>query len=594
MRKEELKKLVISKIFTKNEQKFINEKELDRIIFKVFSNEQDMDFIYNILEDNNVKIKKSTSYDEENMSMNSIIKAYLNEISKYPLLTKEEEYYYSKLAQQGDQKAFEIMNNCNLRLVVSIAKKYVNRSSLDFEDLIQEGNIGLMKAINKFDPDKGNKFSTYATFWIKQNITRAMYDNGKTIRIPVHEQEKLNKIKLINETSFSKLGRNMTMRELIITYYSNYSSMKDLITKNNINENVDSCINVIPEFLKENVNLDEISKKHSISIIKLRKLSDVINREIKMTEESFTRENILSLHVPINNEDDNSLLENFVEDKNTNLSLVVESSLSVEEIKKEIINTLSKEDSYDSEGNCIIGSRKFTYSQQQQISKFYTEVVKICRKNNIDELTNQLVEENEEFYNIKILNDEMNKINYYYEFKTKYEDIKNKYLDRLEAILKINNIDTDYIKLCKQQLLKRLKSDNINDIINSNPKFINLVDIQNNLFSDIIYILQANCNIKIDYLLEFCKFHNIVNNPKNVNNIFCSVSNNKTFEQNYEMYLTAYKEIRNIDVLVRRLGLNDRIYTLEEIGEIYGCTRERVRQLETKGLRLVKNKIKKI
>lgn len=590
MKKEELKELVMSKVSDKDGEKFIKESDLDKIIYKISLNEQDMISLYQILEENNIDTKED-NYNQ-NAPLTSTVRTYLNEIAKYPLLTKEEEYHYSKLAQQGDQKAFEIMNNCNLKLVVSIAKKYVNRSSLDFEDLIQEGNIGLIKAINKFDPEKGNKFSTYATIWIKQNITRAMYDNGKNIRIPVHEQEKLNKIKYINEAGFAKLGRNMTMRELIIAYYSNYSPMKDLLFKNNMDVDVDSFLNVITEFLNEKINLDDVSKKYLISIDNLKKFSNILEREIKTTEMAFTRENVLSLQVSISNEDDSSPLENFIEDQSSIFSLAIDSKIFVERVMEELKNDLSKEDSYDADGNRIVGSRKLTPKQREAVLKFYIEVNKKCQQNNIDSLTDKLIEENPDFEDIKLLNEEMNKINYYHEVKEKIESIKDNYINRLEQILNKNKLAKEYINLCKQKLSQEVKIENIDNIINDNPNCIDLVEIKNDLFRNIIYVLQDKCHIKTDYLLEMCKYHNIINNHLSPYRIFYPKENKKTFEQNYKTYFGAFKEIRNIDILSKRLELDGNTHTLEEIGKFYCCTRERIRQIESKNLELLNRKIK--
>ena len=124
--------------------------------------------------------------------MNSV-QAYLKEIGAYELLSFEEEVKLAKKMKEGDLEAQQLLTNSNLRLVVSIAKSYTNRG-LGFMDIIQEGNLGLMKAVEKFDYTKGFKFSTYATWWIKQYIQRALANNSRTIRIPVHMVETMNRI----------------------------------------------------------------------------------------------------------------------------------------------------------------------------------------------------------------------------------------------------------------------------------------------------------------------------------------------------------------------------------------------------------------
>ncbi len=141
------------------------------------------------------------------------IRSYLHEIGKIPLLTGAEEVILAKRIEEGDSEAKQLLITANLRLVVSIAKKYAKRG-LELLDLIQEGNIGLMRAVEKFDYHKGFKFSTYATWWIRQAITRAIADQARTIRIPVHMIETINKFNKVQTVLTSKLGRKPTQEEI--------------------------------------------------------------------------------------------------------------------------------------------------------------------------------------------------------------------------------------------------------------------------------------------------------------------------------------------------------------------------------------------
>ncbi len=141
------------------------------------------------------------------------LRSYLQEIGSIPLLTAEEEVILAKRIKAGDKKAAQLLTLANLRLVVSVAKKYA-RSGLDFLDLIQEGNIGLMKAVEKFDYRRGFKFSTYATWWIRQSITRAIADQGRTVRLPVHMYETINRMRKVKNELTTKLGRPPTNKEL--------------------------------------------------------------------------------------------------------------------------------------------------------------------------------------------------------------------------------------------------------------------------------------------------------------------------------------------------------------------------------------------
>jgi RNA polymerase primary sigma factor len=141
------------------------------------------------------------------------VRLYLREIGKIPLLNSEEELALAQRVVAGEKKAKDKMAEANMRLVVSIAKRYSGRG-LDFLDLIQEGNTGLLRAVEKFDPDKGFKFSTYATWWIRQAITRAIADQARTIRIPVHMVETINKLLRTQRRMTQELNREPTIEEL--------------------------------------------------------------------------------------------------------------------------------------------------------------------------------------------------------------------------------------------------------------------------------------------------------------------------------------------------------------------------------------------
>lgn len=149
----------------------------------------------------------------EVMSLNDPVRMYLKEIGKISLLTPEEELVLAERMAQGDEKAKQHMVEANLRLVVSIAKRYVGRG-LPFLDLIQEGNLGLIKAVEKFDYTKGYKFSTYATWWVRQAITRAIADHARTIRIPVHMVETINRVSRASHELVQDLGREPTAWEI--------------------------------------------------------------------------------------------------------------------------------------------------------------------------------------------------------------------------------------------------------------------------------------------------------------------------------------------------------------------------------------------
>ena len=161
----------------------------------------------------NIQLEDIETMNFEGINVDDPVRMYLREIGKIPLLTFNEEYELAKLAMDGDEEAKQRLSESNLRLVVSIAKKYVGRGML-FLDLIQEGNMGLIKALEKFDYTKGYKFSTYATWWIRQAITRAIADQARTIRIPVHMVETINKLIRTSRHLLQQLGREPTPEEI--------------------------------------------------------------------------------------------------------------------------------------------------------------------------------------------------------------------------------------------------------------------------------------------------------------------------------------------------------------------------------------------
>ena len=176
--------------------------------------ETDDDFNENVVEHIDPNLESEIDMlSMDSVKINDPVKMYLKQIGCYKLLTQEEEVELAKRIQQGDQRAKNKLTQANLRLVVSIAKHYVGRGML-FLDLIQEGNLGLIKAVEKFDYTKGFKFSTYATWWIKQAITRAIADQARTIRIPVHMVETINKITRIQRQLVQEKGREPTAEEI--------------------------------------------------------------------------------------------------------------------------------------------------------------------------------------------------------------------------------------------------------------------------------------------------------------------------------------------------------------------------------------------
>jgi RNA polymerase primary sigma factor len=198
----------------------------------------EIDELYQTLEDMDIDIIEDKNDEKENkkdkastpkiVNVGDPVKMYLKEIGKVPLLTRDEEVELAKMIELGDEAAKRKLAEANLRLVVSIAKKYIGRG-MSFLDLIQEGNLGLMKAVEKFDYTKGYKFSTYATWWIRQAITRAIADQGRTIRIPVHMIESINKLVRVQRQLVQGLGREPFPEEIAEHMNMDVEKVRDIM-----------------------------------------------------------------------------------------------------------------------------------------------------------------------------------------------------------------------------------------------------------------------------------------------------------------------------------------------------------------------------
>lgn len=222
--KEERKKVEIDKIIDAfKDKKAIPDDELLNRMDRLELNAKELDEVYEILTKNGIRVINVAQEEKINdqmlqkimseVNVDDSVKMYLKDIGRVPLLTAKEELFLAEKMSEGDLEAKKQLINANLRLVVSIAKRYVGRG-MQFLDLIQEGNLGLMKAVEKFDYKKGFKFSTYATWWIRQAITRSLADQARTIRIPVHMVETINKLTKIKRALLQKYGREPTQAEV--------------------------------------------------------------------------------------------------------------------------------------------------------------------------------------------------------------------------------------------------------------------------------------------------------------------------------------------------------------------------------------------
>ena len=219
--KDLLLKAQVEKLIAQGKVKgTIPEEEIVAKLEKIDVTAEDIEAVYQAIAAEGIEIVSAVSEKDSNMdkiltevNVDDAVKLYLRDIGSYALLSVEEERALAKAMSEGDAEAKRRLSEANLRLVVSIAKKYVGRG-MAFLDLIQEGNLGLMKAVEKFDYTKGFKFSTYATWWIRQAITRAIADQARTIRLPVHMVETINKTARATRYLTQILGRDPTAEEI--------------------------------------------------------------------------------------------------------------------------------------------------------------------------------------------------------------------------------------------------------------------------------------------------------------------------------------------------------------------------------------------
>ena len=212
---------ILKQIIAEYRQKgSISTNTLCDILEKIDTSPDQIDYIYKSIGEAGIQIVDEDERDRElfeqalrDIGLDDPVKMYLKDIGRVPLLSVDEEIELARKMQDGDEAAKKRLSEANLRLVVSIAKRYVGRGML-FLDLIQEGNLGLMKAVEKFDYQKGFKFSTYATWWIRQAITRAIADQARTIRIPVHMVETINRLTRASRVLLQQLGREPTPDEI--------------------------------------------------------------------------------------------------------------------------------------------------------------------------------------------------------------------------------------------------------------------------------------------------------------------------------------------------------------------------------------------
>ena len=269
---------IIEKAYKNNKKIEIEE------ILKLDLKDEELEVVIESLKVAGIEIEEEKEEEIEINITDDAVKDYLKQIGKFPLLSPEEEQEIGKRILNGDKKAKQTLTNSNLRLVVSVAKRYVSKG-MSFEDLLQEGILGLIKAVDKFDVEKGFKFSTYATWWIRQAVTRAIADHSRTIRIPVHANEVINSIKKYETTYETKTGIEPTEQEIseslgysiekIREYKRAAQDVISLETPVGVAEDQDSTL---MEFIADEENIEE----NVIQKMSFERIQDVVR--VRLTE----------------------------------------------------------------------------------------------------------------------------------------------------------------------------------------------------------------------------------------------------------------------------------------------------------------------
>ena len=541
------------------------------------------------------------------------LEIYLKEIGKYNILTPEEEYNLAILAQKGDLEAKNQLLLHNLKLVVSIASKNIS-SCVSLEDKIQEGNLGLITAIEKFDPTKGYKFSTYATWWIKQKITRSIGEQGNIIRKPVNYQEKKRKVNKYIEKIEKNKNITPSYEEIAKATGLNVSNVKLVLSLEKESISLNSTVGEEKDSKLEDFIADDCNYVLDLENEYLKK---IINNEIKNT---FLKINDLD-------EEEIEVLTEFGKkmnkiknDYNKNKS-DIKNMNSQSLFYKKALNELSKlKRNIRFKMSCSNYKYKSDEEFEQEIKeidlviKYFSDYItgnrtiysddllsllKSLKENNIDEYNIYIKELNDVSYeylekinlfekntNIKEINNKINNFKKQKAVKQYLRNLEDAYLTVIKNLLKerkftddITNIALNIIKqnCCLYNL------ENVNDILNG----INEKDIEKCWMEQLVLILQSKNILYLEQLEKLIQYYNISLKQKG---LLLNKLDTSYFE-NYEEYNELLTGLREKDILEKRYGINGEVCTLEDIANEYGLTKERVRQIEKKVLKNFKNNL---
>ena len=541
------------------------------------------------------------------------LEIYLKEIGKYNILTPEEEYNLAILAQKGDLEAKNQLLLHNLKLVVSIASKNIS-SCVSLEDEIQEGNLGLITAIEKFDPTKGYKFSTYATWWIKQKITRSIGEQGNIIRKPVNYQEKKRKVNKYIEKIEKNKNITPSYEEIAKATGLNVSNVKLVLSLEKESISLNSTVGEEKDSKLEDFIADDCNYVLDLENEYLKK---IINNEIKNT---FLKINDLD-------EEEIEVLTEFGKkmnkiknDYNKNKS-DIKNMNSQSLFYKKALNELSKlKRNIRFKMSCSNYKYKSDEEFEQEIKeidlviKYFSDYItgnrtiysddllsllKSLKENNIDEYNIYIKELNDVSYeylekinlfekntNIKEINNKINNFKKQKAVKQYLRNLEDAYLTVIKNLLKERKFTDDITNIALNIIKKNCclyNLENVNDILNG----INEKDIEKCWMEQLVLILQSKNILYLEQLEKLIQYYNISLKQKG---LLLNKLDTSYFE-NYEEYNELLTGLREKDILEKRYGINGEVCTLEDIANEYGLTKERVRQIEKKVLKNFKNNL---
>ena len=541
------------------------------------------------------------------------LEIYLKEIGKYNILTPEEEYNLAILAQKGDLEAKNQLLLHNLKSVVSIASKNIS-SCVSLEDKIQEGNLGLITAIEKFDPTKGYKFSTYATWWIKQKITRSIGEQGNIIRKPVNYQEKKRKVNKYIEKIEKNKNITPSYEEIAKATGLNVSNVKLVLSLEKESISLNSTVGEEKDSKLEDFIADDCNYVLDLENEYLKK---IINNEIKNT---FLKINDLD-------EEEIEVLTEFGKkmnkiknDYNKNKS-DIKNMNSQSLFYKKALNELSKlKRNIRFKMSCSNYKYKSDEEFEQEIKeidlviKYFSDYItgnrtiysddllsllKSLKENNINEYNIYIKELNDVSYeylekinlfekntNIKEINNKINNFKKQKAVKQYLRNLEDAYLTVIKNLLKERKFTDDITNIALNIIKKNCclyNLENVNDILNG----INEKDIEKCWMEQLVLILQSKNILYLEQLEKLIQYYNISLKQKG---LLLNKLDTSYFE-NYEEYNELLTGLREKDILEKRYGINGEVCTLEDIANEYGLTKERVRQIEKKVLKNFKNNL---